>query len=50
MQGRCRSICADGDLPVRGSQVLRADLKKRRFARKRELYFTGRFEKTAICP
>ncbi|MGO5156337.1 hypothetical protein ACTQ2W_08330, partial [Ligilactobacillus ruminis] len=24
--------------------------RKRRFARKRELGFTGRFEKTAICP
>ncbi|EGM50296.1 hypothetical protein LRU_01978 [Ligilactobacillus ruminis SPM0211] len=38
------------DLSVRGSRVLRADLKKRRFARKMEPDFTGRFEKTGICP
>ena len=62
MQGRCRSICADVfdfvhlradlnvDLPVIGERVLRADLKKRHFARKREPGFTGRFEKTEICP
>ncbi|MCI5768662.1 MAG: vitamin B12-binding protein [Ligilactobacillus ruminis] len=37
-------------MPVRGSRILRAGLKKRRFARKREPGFTGRFEKTAICP
>ncbi|RGK46487.1 hypothetical protein DXD09_05665 [Ligilactobacillus ruminis] len=49
MQGRCRSICADG-LSVRGSRVLRADLKKRHFARKMEPVFTGRFEKTRIYP
>jgi hypothetical protein len=49
MQGRCRSICADG-LPVIGDRVLWADLKKRGFARKREPGFTGRFEKTRICP
>ena len=29
---------------------LRADLKKRGFARNREAGFTGRFEKTEICP
>ena len=29
---------------------LRADLKKRGFARNREAGFTGRFEKTGICP
>jgi len=29
---------------------LRADLKKRGFARNREAGFTGRFAKTEICP
>lgn len=36
-------------LPVIGRR-LRADLKKRRFARNREADFTGRFAKTGICP
>ena len=38
------------DLPVIEDWVLRADLKKWRFARKREPGVTGRFEKTVICP
>jgi hypothetical protein len=46
MQGRCRSICAD----VFDFVHLRADFKNRHFTRKRELGFTGRFEKMAICP
>ena len=37
-------------LPVTVRRVLRADLKKRRFARNREADFTGRFAKTEICP
>ncbi|EGM50295.1 hypothetical protein LRU_01977 [Ligilactobacillus ruminis SPM0211] len=37
-------------MPVIGSRILRADLKKRRFARKMEPGFTGRSEKTAFCP
>ena len=37
-------------LPVTVRRVLRADLKKRRFARNREEGFTSRFEKTGICP
>ena len=37
-------------LPVTVRRVLRADLQKRGFARNREADFTGRFEKTGICP
>ncbi len=37
-------------LPVTVRRVLRADLKKRGFARNREAGFTGRFAKTEICP
>ena len=37
-------------LPVIKRRVLRADFKKRRFARNREADFTGRFAKTGICP
>ena len=37
-------------LPVIKRRVLRADFKKRRFARNREADFTGRFAKTEICP
>ena len=37
-------------LPVTVRRVLRADLKKRGFARNREAVFTGRFAKTEICP
>jgi len=51
--GKCRGEAAAYvlmDLPVRGSRILRADFKNRHFARKREPDFTGRFEKTAICP
>ena len=46
-----------GDGQITGIDVLpvidrhlRADLKKRGFARNREAGFTGRFEKTEICP
>ncbi len=46
-----------GDGQITGIDVLpvidrrlRADLKKRGFARNREAGFTGRFEKTGICP
>ena len=46
-----------GDGQITGIDVLpvidrhlRADLQKRRFARNREEGFTGRFEKTGICP
>ena len=37
-------------MPVKQDRRLRADLKKRRFARNREADFTGRFAKTGICP
>ena len=37
-------------LSVTVRRVLRADLQKRGFARNREADFTGRFEKTRICP
>ena len=43
-------ITGIGVLPVIERRVLRADLKKRGFARNREAGFTGRFEKTEICP
>ncbi|MFJ6967902.1 MAG: hypothetical protein ACIRZ5_05870 [Ligilactobacillus ruminis] len=46
-----------GDGQITGIDVLpvidrhlRADLKKRGFARNREAGFTGRFAKTGICP
>ena len=46
-----------GDGQITGIDVLpvidrhlRADLKKRGFARNREADFTGRFAKTRICP
>ena len=51
--GKCRGDAAVHvlmDLSVIGSRILRADLKKWRFARKSEPGFTGRFEKTRICP
>ncbi|TGJ60480.1 vitamin B12-binding protein [Ligilactobacillus ruminis] len=37
-------------LPVTGSWLLRAYLKNRRFARNRELAFTGISQKSAFCP
>ena len=37
-------------LSVTVRRVLRADLKKRGFARNREAGFTGIFAKTGICP
>ena len=35
-------IWKNEDLPVTGDWILRADLKKRRFARNRGLHFTGK--------
>ena len=37
-------------LPITGSCILRANLKNQRFARNRRLAFTGRFQKSPICP
>ncbi|AEN77497.1 Hypothetical protein LRC_01690 [Ligilactobacillus ruminis ATCC 27782] len=37
-------------LPVSGCCLLRANPKNRRFARKRVLPFTGRFQKSPFCP
>ncbi|MBD8999624.1 MAG: vitamin B12-binding protein [Lactobacillus ruminis] len=37
-------------LPVIEGRLLRANLKNRRFARNRGLSFTGRFQKSPICP
>ncbi|MEO2768077.1 vitamin B12-binding protein [Ligilactobacillus ruminis] len=37
-------------LPVTENWVLRANLKKRRFARNRELGFTGKSQKSPFCP
>ncbi|EFZ34017.1 hypothetical protein HMPREF0542_11876 [Ligilactobacillus ruminis ATCC 25644] len=39
-----------GVLPVIGDWILRADLKKRRFARNRGLDFTGKSQESAFCP
>ncbi|WP_271867416.1 hypothetical protein [Ligilactobacillus ruminis] len=37
-------------LPVTGGCVLRANPKNRRFARNRRLHFTGKSQKSTICP
>ncbi|WP_353935279.1 vitamin B12-binding protein [uncultured Ligilactobacillus sp.] len=37
-------------LPVTESCILRANLKNRRFARNRELHFTGKSQKSTFCP
>ncbi|MBD8999570.1 MAG: vitamin B12-binding protein [Lactobacillus ruminis] len=37
-------------LPVTGDLILRANLKKRHFARNRGLSFTGKSQKTPFCP
>ncbi|RGK47248.1 vitamin B12-binding protein [Ligilactobacillus ruminis] len=39
-----------GVLPVTGDWILRAKFKNQRFARNRGLSFTGRIQKSAICP
>ena len=53
----CRWSGFWGDEQITGIDVLpvidrrlRADFKKRGFARNREADFTGRFAKTGICP
>ena len=53
----CRWSGFWGDEQITGIDVLpvidrrlRADLKKRGFARNREADFTGKFAKTGICP
>nr|WP_080876837.1 vitamin B12-binding protein [Ligilactobacillus ruminis] len=38
------------DLPVTGICILRANLKKRRFTRNRDLHFTGKSQKSPFCP
>ncbi|EFZ34018.1 hypothetical protein HMPREF0542_11877 [Ligilactobacillus ruminis ATCC 25644] len=38
------------DLPVTEGCHLRANLKNQYFARNRGLHFTGRIQKSAICP
>ena len=43
-------ICKNEDLPVTVRRILRANLQKRGFARNQAADFTGRFEKTEICP
>nr|WP_241531861.1 vitamin B12-binding protein [Ligilactobacillus ruminis] len=37
-------------LPVTDGCFLRADSKNRRFARNRELTFTGRIQESSFCP
>nr|WP_252266043.1 vitamin B12-binding protein [Ligilactobacillus ruminis] len=37
-------------MPVTGGCILRANLKKRRFARNRGLAFTGQSQKAPFCP
>ncbi|RGK46820.1 vitamin B12-binding protein [Ligilactobacillus ruminis] len=37
-------------LPVTGDWLLRANPKNRRFARNRELAFTGKSQKATFCP
>ncbi|RGK48480.1 vitamin B12-binding protein [Ligilactobacillus ruminis] len=37
-------------LPVTEARHLRAESKKRGFARNGELHFTGRFQKSLFCP
>nr|WP_270351560.1 vitamin B12-binding protein [Ligilactobacillus ruminis] len=37
-------------LPVTDACLLRADPRKRHFARNRGLHFTGRFQKSPFCP
>ncbi|WP_288721033.1 vitamin B12-binding protein [uncultured Ligilactobacillus sp.] len=39
-----------GVLPVTESGILRAYHKNRRFARNRELHFTGISQKSTFCP
>ncbi|EGM52923.1 hypothetical protein LRU_00858 [Ligilactobacillus ruminis SPM0211] len=36
--------------PVTGCCILRAYFKNQRFARNRELHFTGIFQKSTFCP
>ena len=37
-------------MPVTGDWILRANLKKRRFARNGDLHFTGKSQKAPFCP
>ena len=37
-------------LPVTAGWVLRADSKKRRFARNQDLHFTGKSQESPFCP
>lgn len=37
-------------LPVTENRLLRANLKNRYFARNQRLHFTGKFQKSPICP
>nr|WP_270522705.1 vitamin B12-binding protein [Ligilactobacillus ruminis] len=37
-------------LPVTEGRLLRANPKNRYFARNQRLYFTGKFQKSPICP
>ncbi|NME32186.1 vitamin B12-binding protein [Lactobacillus ruminis] len=37
-------------LPVTGDWILRANPRKRRFDRNRDLHFTGKSQKATFCP
>ncbi|EFZ34001.1 hypothetical protein HMPREF0542_11860 [Ligilactobacillus ruminis ATCC 25644] len=50
MTGFYGQISKGAVLPVTGICILRANLKKRRFARNRDLHFTGKSQESPFCP
>ncbi|NME33025.1 vitamin B12-binding protein [Lactobacillus ruminis] len=50
MTGFYGQIPRNAILPVTGDWILRANLKKRRFARNRGLPFTGKSQEMPFCP